>query len=231
MPMPTSRYGRCLLTGLLAVFGTGICKAAEPTYVDLRRSEPVSGDVAAGKQASTVCAACHGANGIAIVPAFPSLAGQPAAYLAAQLRGYAAGWREDPVMQGQAAALSNEGIANLAAYYAAQPPAPTGEPEPTSTGATLFHHGDPARGIPACQGCHGVAGRGPQPDLADTAPESPWATWPALAGLPADYVVKRLTELQGESGLATSNTRIMHGVTSNLTADDVQALGHYISSL
>lgn len=220
-----------LVGGLLAAAGAGIAHATEPTWVDLRQFEPVDGNIAAGKQSSAVCAACHGAQGIAVVPTFPGLAGQPAGYLAVQLQGYADGWREDPVMQGQATALSANDIANLAAYFAAQPAPPAGTANQNSTGADLFRQGDPERGIPACQGCHGVSGRGPEPDLADTAPESPWHTWPSLAGLPADYVAKRLQWYQSDAGLATSNAQIMHGVTSNLNEADIKELAAYVSSL
>lgn len=78
------------------------------------------GDVAAGKAKSGVCAACHGPAGVAMIPIYPNLAGQNEQYLVGALKAYKAKQRtggQAPIMQGQAAALSDEDIANLAAYY------------------------------------------------------------------------------------------------------------------
>ncbi|MBK1850895.1 MULTISPECIES: c-type cytochrome [unclassified Marinobacter] len=83
-----------------------------------------AGDAAAGKAKAAVCAACHGQNGVAQIPMYPNLAGQHEQYLAASLKAYKNKQRsggQAAIMQGQAAALSDEDIANLAAYYASLP--------------------------------------------------------------------------------------------------------------
>lgn len=83
-----------------------------------------AGDPAAGKAKSAVCAACHGANGIAQIPTYPNLAGQKEGYLVLALNAYKNKQRsggQAVVMQGQAAGLSEQDIANLAAYYASLP--------------------------------------------------------------------------------------------------------------
>lgn len=83
-----------------------------------------AGDPEAGKARAAVCAACHGKNGIAQVPGYPNLAGQNEAYLVSSLEAYRSGKRQGgqaAVMQGQASGLSDEDIANLAAYYASLP--------------------------------------------------------------------------------------------------------------
>jgi len=77
-----------------------------------------AGDIAAGKAKSGVCAACHGAEGISAVPMYPNLAGQKEAYLAKQMKDFKSGNRKDPVMAPMAMGLSDEDIANIAAYYA-----------------------------------------------------------------------------------------------------------------
>lgn len=77
-----------------------------------------AGDIEAGKAKSAVCAACHGAEGIAAVPMYPNLAGQKELYLVKQLKDFKSGARKDPVMSGMAMPLSDEDMANLAAYYA-----------------------------------------------------------------------------------------------------------------
>lgn len=79
------------------------------------------GDVAAGKSKSGACAACHGPTGKAMIPTYPNLAGQNAAYLESALKAYKAKQRtggQAAIMQAQAAALSDADIANLSAYYA-----------------------------------------------------------------------------------------------------------------
>jgi len=76
-----------------------------------------AGDAAAGKAKTGMCAACHGAAGISAVPMYPNLAGQKAAYIAKQLKDFKTGKRKDPVMAPMAMGLSDEDIANVAAYY------------------------------------------------------------------------------------------------------------------
>ncbi|MDX1552361.1 MAG: cytochrome c [Marinobacter sp.] len=81
-------------------------------------------DAEAGKAKAAVCAACHGKNGIAAIPGYPNLAGQNEQYLVAALKAYKNKQRsggQSAVMQGQATGLSDEDIANLAAYYASMP--------------------------------------------------------------------------------------------------------------
>ncbi len=77
----------------------------------------LAGDAAAGKSKSAVCAACHGPEGVSVNPMWPNLAGQQEMYLAKQMKDFRDGNRKDPVMAPTAAALSDEDIANLAAYY------------------------------------------------------------------------------------------------------------------
>ncbi|HDM8062033.1 c-type cytochrome [Vibrio harveyi] len=80
-----------------------------------------AGDAAAGQAKAAVCAACHGADGIAVIPGYPNLKGQNEQYIENSIKAYKAGQRTGglaPVMQAQANLLSDEDIANLAAYYA-----------------------------------------------------------------------------------------------------------------
>lgn len=83
-------------------------------------ADVMAGDAAAGKAKSGVCSACHGAAGKAAVPSYPNLAGQNKAYLVSALKAYKSKQRNGgmaAIMQGQAAALSDEDIENLAEYY------------------------------------------------------------------------------------------------------------------
>jgi cytochrome c553 len=90
----------------------GLASAAVPA---------LAGDAAAGKIIATeVCAACHGADGISQTPQFPILAGQHKDYLEHTLNSYKSGKRQNAIMQGFAANLSAQDIANLAAYFSQQ---------------------------------------------------------------------------------------------------------------
>jgi len=79
-------------------------------------------DIEAGKaKVATVCAACHGANGVSVSDAIPNLAAQRAGYLEAQLKALKDGTRKNPIMNAIAAQLSAEDMANAAAYFASLP--------------------------------------------------------------------------------------------------------------
>lgn len=94
-----------VIAGALIVFSSAVVAAGDP---------------AAGKSKSTTCAACHGADGNSVIPIYPRLAGQHADYLVKVLRDYKSGARSDPIMQGMAAALSEQDILDLAAYFSSQ---------------------------------------------------------------------------------------------------------------
>jgi cytochrome c553 len=76
---------------------------------------------AAKKKVTEVCQACHGMDGNSPIPENPKLAGQYVDYLAKAMRDYKSGARKNPIMQGMAGGLTDDDIANLAAYFSAQP--------------------------------------------------------------------------------------------------------------
>ncbi len=76
-----------------------------------------AGDAAAGKTKSVTCAACHGAEGISPSPIWPNLAGQKDQYLVKQMKDFRDGNRKDPMMAPMAAALTDQDIEDLAAYF------------------------------------------------------------------------------------------------------------------
>jgi len=80
----------------------------------------MAADAAAGKTKSAVCAACHGPTGVSANPLWPNLAGQQEQYLAKQIKAFRDGDRKDPLMSPMSMGLSDDDVANLAAYYAAQ---------------------------------------------------------------------------------------------------------------
>src|ERR1700679_1287217 len=133
-------------------------------YTDLRRIEPIHGDVTAGERKATVCHACHGV-GAPVAPTFPRLAGQRPDYLYHRLVLFKTASLKDPYysvspMRSLVTNLSDADMRDMAVYFAAQTPtAGTVIPAPAATaakGEALFLAGDPGRGIPPCQGCHGT---------------------------------------------------------------------------
>jgi len=205
--------------------------AAKPVaMLDVRAQPPVHGDANAGAAKAAVCGACHGPQGVAIAPNFPNLAGQSATYLYLQLKAFKDGQRKDSIMTGQAATLSDQDMRNLAAHFAALPAKPAGKPDAASRGAQLFLAGDPAKGVPPCQGCHGPAGQGPASPWSG-APDTAWHTFPRLAGQSALYVGQELGDYRHGKRVGVSNGRIMEGVAQHLDDEDIQALAAYIQSL
>ena len=103
---PRSRPGPSpLLLFVIVVAASGAASAA--------------GDVKAGRARAQLCQACHGIDGLSKVPDAPNLAGQTAAYVAAQLQAFKSGARKNEAMSLVASTLSDPDIDNLAAYYSA----------------------------------------------------------------------------------------------------------------
>ncbi len=214
--------------------GDGATAPKGPSFLDLRRQPPVTGDPQAGKASSAVCSACHGERGIGIAANFPNLAAQPATYLYVQLASFKGGQRSDPIMGPMAASLGEADMRNLAAYYASLPSPPAAEPGATGDlpGGALFNGGDPARGIPPCAGCHGQDGRGPASggEAGAATPHPPWPTVPRLRGQSGVYVAKALHDFKSGARGNTSNAAIMHGVAGTLEDADIQSLADFVAA-
>lgn len=187
-----------------------VCAADPPT--DAAR--------AARELAATTCATCHGAGGRNTTPTFPNLAAQTAPYLQAQLQAFRDQTRADPdalaYMWGMASQLSDAMIEAIAAYYAAQAPAPgkVEEEKLIALGRQVFEQGAVAQGIPACATCHGPQARGN-------------ATFPRLASQHAAYLVKQMLVIQNALRVAP----VMHGVIQNLSHEQMRAVAAYLQSL
>ena len=217
---------------LWAVFAlhAGAVLAAGP--VDLRRAGRLEGNAESGAAKVTVCVACHGPEGNAVVPAFPALAGQKAEYLYQSLAGFKR--RADPAspMTAQVEKLTDADLHDVAAYFSTRQrkpqPAPAVSGVNRTDGAALFAAGNPARGTPPCQGCHGVAAQG-HPGAADGAPR--FAYYPALAGQNAEYVVARLGRYREGKLDDTTNARVMRGVAQTLDDASIRALADYLAGV
>lgn len=188
---------------------------------------PAKPDLAKAQQIVTqVCAACHGADGASPTPANPSLAGMPADYITVQLAHFKAGIRQNPIMQGFAATLSDADMVSLGAYFASQKPKLQASRDATLArqGQKLWRAGDAANGIPACSACHGPTGAGVAKN------------YPRLGGQWSDYVVLQLKAFRaGERGSDPAgkdlNGKIMAGVARGMTDAQMKAVAEYAQGL
>lgn len=183
------------------------------------------GNAEAGKSKTAMCAACHGADGNSLVPMYPKLAGQSASYLVKQLTEFKLGMtsagkagRVDPVMGGMAMALSDQDMADVAAFYASQK-ITAGSGSDNAIGKKLYLGGNAEMEVTACVACHGINGKG-----------MPSAGFPALASQNAEYLKIQLEKFRDGSRNNDLNA-MMQGVAANLTDEEITALSQYMSSL
>ncbi len=115
-------------------------------------------------KAQEVCVACHGEQGVSVAAEYPNLAGQSGAAIYKQLNDYRTGSRTNPQMTDIAKALDEATLADVAAYYAAQPmrnPNPATLADSPPSIVRLVDLGDPSRNIPPCAACHRPGAGGP----------------------------------------------------------------------
>lgn len=177
-----------------------------------------AGDVKAGQGKSAMCASCHGVDGNSAIAMYPKLAGQSANYIAKQLANFKSGERVNSIMAGMVAALSEEDMNDLAAYYAVQTPT-AGQAEGSDIGHKLYFGGDANKGITACVACHGVKGKG----MAQ-------AGFPALAGQHAAYLKTQLASFR-EGHRGNDRNKMMRNIAIKLSDSEIDELVSYMSSL
>lgn len=181
------------------------------------------GDADAGQGKAAICAACHGMDGNSVVPNWPKLAGQHTAYLERQISLIKNGSRPVPEMVGIVAALSDQDIADIAAYYASQTTA-AGLSDETflAAGEQLYRAGIAEKDVPACMSCHGPAGKG-----------NPLSGYPSLAGQHTVYSEKMLKGFRAGTvwGEDDSNSKTMTEIANRLTDNEIKAVASYIQGL
>lgn len=188
-----------------------------------------AGDAAAGKAKGAACFACHGADGNSAAPTFPKLAGQSEVYLNKQIKDIKSKARSVPAMAGLTDNLSDQDIADIAAYFASQASSVNQakkDKDVLAKGEQIYRAGIRNRGIPACMACHGPTGSGNAP-----------AGFPRLGGQHADYVVTQLKAYRAAAdGDATGRandgeTKPMRTIAAHLTDSEIAALANYVSGL
>jgi len=197
-----------VLVSLLLTLGiTGLAQAA--------------GDATAGQGKAAVCGACHGADGNSVAPNFPKLAGQGERYLLKQLGDIKAGNRTVVEMTGMLDNLSEQDLADIAAYFASQKMSVgAADPKLVARGEALFRGGKLDEGMPACTGCHSPNGAGLDA-----------AGFPQLGGQHAGYVAKQLTDFREGNRTNDGDNLIMRSIAAKLSNKDIEAVSSYIQGL
>lgn len=191
----------------------------------LNTASALEGNAEAGKGKTAVCVACHGVDGNGAVNIYPKLAGQSASYLTKQLiefkLGFTSGGKEgrpNSVMGAMVMALSEQDMADLAAYYASQKQSP-GTSTTNDAGKKLYLGGDMSRGITACVACHGATGKGM--DVAG---------FPSIGEQNGPYIKSQLESFR--SGTRYNDKGgMMRNIAMKLDDNDINALTEYIASL
>jgi cytochrome c553 len=176
------------------------------------------GDPVAGKEKSLLCQGCHGEEGISIEGLIPKLAGQYGKYIAKELRNYQAGTRSHQIMNAMAATISDEDLADIAAYFASRTKM-KGSGSDNELGKKLFQHGDISRTMVACINCHGVNGKGLTPNT---------SMFPVIGGQQKDYIRRQLVNFR-KGDRTNSPNGIMNRITQKLTDAELEALADYVS--
>jgi cytochrome c553 len=182
------------------------------------RSGP--GDPVAGKGKSELCQGCHGEVGISLEGLAPNLAGQYGKYIAKQLRNFQSGTRTHQIMSAIAATVSDDDLADIAAYFASRDKM-KGSGSSNKLGMDLFLHGDMSRMMVACVNCHGVNGKGKSPGN---------PVFPVIGGQHQDYLRGQLINFRA-GDRSNSPGGVMNIITQKLTDAELDALADYVSGL
>jgi cytochrome c553 len=169
---------------------------------------PLTGNPQRGQILSYTCLGCHGIEGYRnAYPdyAVPRLRGQRPEYLTTALQEYRSGARQHPTMHLQASSLSDQDIADVAAYFSGKPLLATSSATPP----------EPPKAAVLCASCHGRDGIAVAP------------MYPSLAGQHASYIVRAIQEYQ----TGYRKNPIMNGMVASLKPADITAIADYFSSL
>lgn len=197
-----------------SAFAEGAAHSPAPAAPAVAKPDLVKGEALF----SATCAACHGADGNASIAANPKLAHQHPEYLVKQLQEFKSGKRNNAVMKGFAAALSDDDMRNMAFWLSSQKPKPgfAKEKDLVSMGERIYRGGIADRQIAACAGCHSPNGAGIP------------AQYPRLSGQNAEYTAAQLNMFR--SG-GRANSIQMNQVAAKLNDKEIKAVADYIAGL
>lgn len=184
----------------------------------------LEGDAEKGQALSATCMACHGADGNSVNPIWPTIAGQHPQYTERQLKLFKSGDRPSAVMMPMVMGLSEQDMADLAAYFGEQEAKLlAADPTQIELGEAIYQGGLKDRDIPACLACHGPTGQG-----------NPLSGYPVVANQHAAYLVNELKLFkQGRTvpGKDDVNGKIMADIAKYMTEEEIQAVSSYMQGL
>lgn len=202
-----------ILALLLAVYGReGLDLYRLMSYIE-QSTKDYEANGGAWPQLADTCIVCHGYKGSSKHQGYPSLAGQPAAYTAAQLRRFASGERANPNMGPLAMTLSEAEIAQLAEHFARQPPQ---ENQSFTADAALREQGRQRVAAGGCAACHGETLMGRDQS-------------PRLAGQGHDYLLAQLEAFA--SGTRKDPSGVMNSLAAAASAEDRKAMASHLATL
>jgi cytochrome c553 len=179
-----------------------------------------AGSKEAGQAKAATCSACHGMDGNSVNPEWPNLAGQHETYILKQLNAFHGGKRQNPLMSPMAAILSDQDMADLAAYFSSQA-IHGGETDPSKAklGQRVYRSGNVEGKVMACAGCHGPTGRGNAP-----------AAFPSIQGQHATYVAIQLKAYKAGTR-ETDPNQMMRNMAAALSDEEIDAVASYVQGL
>ncbi|MFZ2738617.1 MAG: c-type cytochrome [Burkholderiaceae bacterium] len=186
-------------------------------------AQDIKGDAKAGEKKIAMCIGCHGIVGYQAsfpeIHKVPKISGQSGKFIVASLTAYKKGERKHPTMRGIADSLSEQDMADLAAYYENHgkvegATAPAKAPDASGKVAELLKKG-------ACVSCHG-----------DNFSKPLDPSYPKIAGQYADYLFVALKSYKAENNpkVGRSNA-IMGGIAKQFSNDELKELASYVSAL
>lgn len=188
------------------------------------------GDAEAGAGKAITCGACHGPDGKAILPSYPSIGGQNYRYTLGQLRAMKAndqdpgalGNRNPGLMMGQLAMFSDQDLQDLAAHYARQAGyVGEADAEKASVGEAIYRGGIMEKKVAACTACHSPHGGGNAP-----------AGFPRLSGQTVDYSIAQLKAYrEGQRTTDEDFGGMMRQIAARLTDTEIEAIANYLHGL
>ncbi|MDP2032161.1 MAG: c-type cytochrome [Polaromonas sp.] len=210
-PVSTSLI-TCLFAALLAV--PALSMAAGEAAPAKAKPDLVKG----AATYAAVCVACHAADGNSAIAANAKLAQQHPEYLVKQLQEFKSGKRKNAIMQGFAAALSDDDMRNISYWVASKPVKPgfAKDKALVALGERIYRGGISDRQVPACAGCHSPNGAGVP------------SQYPRLGGQHAEYTATQLTTFR-DGG--RENSLQMSQVAAKLNDREIRAVADYIAGL
>lgn len=196
-------------------------------FVGFSSNAMAQGDAERGKAKSVTCGACHGVDGNSAIAMNPKIAGQHANYLVKQLTEFKLAsqtggkeGRNNAVMNGMAAALSEQDILDLAAYFSSQEATSSEAAQDiVEQGNKLYIGGDMERGITACIACHGPRGNG-----------TSLSGFPDISGQHAEYIASQLKAFRS-GDRANSLNGMMADIAKRMTDEDIEVIASYVAGL